>query len=69
MYTALARLTALTELNLAGCFLAQTDELSTAVSAMSALTLLDISASGLSDPLSAAAEIAALEARGVRVTR
>jgi hypothetical protein len=69
MYTALARLTALTELNLAGCFLAQTDELSTAVSVMSALTLLDISASGLSDPLSAdaAADHAALVLRGVSV--
>ena len=51
--------------------LTQPDELAAAVSAMSALTLLDVRTSGLSDPLSAdaAAEIAALEARGVRVIR
>jgi hypothetical protein len=71
LYTALARLTALTELNLAGCFFEGPAELAAAVSAMSALTLLDASVCGLSDPLSAdaAAEIAALEARGVRVIR
>jgi hypothetical protein len=71
LYTSLARLTALTELNLAGCFFEGPAELAAAVSAMSALTLLDASVCGLSDPLSAdaAAEITALEARGVRVIR
>jgi hypothetical protein len=71
LYTALARLTALTELNLAGCFFEGPAELAAAVSAMSALKILDVTTTGLSDPLSAdaAAEIAALEARGVRVIR
>jgi hypothetical protein len=50
LYTALARLTALTELNLAGCFLRRPDELAAAVSALSALKILDVTTSGLSDP-------------------